>query len=59
VKVVYKTQMHYPIALKFGTLEGGIKTHADTKFDCNNINGDKVKQLFAKNNTKMLSLLQS
>jgi len=40
--------MHYPIALKFGTLKGAIKTHADTKFGCNSINGHEVKQLFAK-----------
>jgi len=34
--------MHYPIALKFGTLKGGIKVHPDTKFGCNTINGHKV-----------------
>jgi len=33
-----KTQMHYPIALKFGTLKGRIKAHPDNKFGCNTIN---------------------
>jgi len=30
------------IALKFGTLKGGIRAHPDTKFGCNTINGHKV-----------------
>jgi len=34
--------MHYPIALKFGTLKGGIKVHPDTKFGCNTINGHEI-----------------
>jgi len=38
--------MHYPIALKFGTLIGGIKAHPDTKCGCDTINGHE--QLFAK-----------
>jgi len=44
-KLLYKTQMHYPIPLKFG---GGIKAHPDTKFDCNTINGHKVITFFHK-----------
>jgi len=40
VKVV--TQIHYPIALKFGTLKGRTKAHPDTKFGCNTINGHEV-----------------
>jgi len=27
-----KTQKHYPIALKFGTLKGRIRAHPDAKF---------------------------
>jgi len=51
--------MHYPIALKLGTLKGTIKVHPDTKFGFNTINGHKIiKQLFTKNNTNMLSRLQ-
>jgi len=38
----YKTQKHYPIALKFCTLKGGIKVHPDTKVACNTINGYQV-----------------
>jgi len=34
--------MHYPIALKFGTLKGRIKAHPDTKFGCNTINVHEV-----------------
>jgi len=40
--------MHYPIALKFGTLKGGIKAHPDTKFCCNTINGHEVINNFSK-----------
>jgi len=38
----YKTQMHYPIPLKFGTLKGRINAHPNTKFVCNTINGYKA-----------------
>jgi len=34
--------MHYPIALKFGTLKVGITVHPNTKFGCNTVNGYKV-----------------
>jgi len=40
VKVCYKTQMHYPIALKFGTLKVEIRVHPDTKVGCNTVNGN-------------------
>jgi len=52
-----KTQKHYPITLKFGTLKGRIRVHPDTKFDCNTINGHKaLNNYLQKNNT--LSRLQ-
>jgi len=45
-----KTQKHYPIALKFGTLKGEIRAHPDTKY----INGLKViNNYLRKNNTNL------
>jgi len=38
----HKSQKHYPIALKPGTLKGRVRAHPDTKFGCNNINIHKV-----------------
>jgi len=58
VKVVIKHK-HYPIALKFGTLKGGIRVHPDTKFGCDTINGHKfINDYSQKNSTNMLSCLQ-
>jgi len=60
VKVIIKHKSIYPIALKFGTLEGRIRVHPDTKFGYKTINGHKViNGYLQKNNTNMLSRLQS
>ena len=37
----YKTRTQYPIALKFGTLKGGIKAHLGAKFGWNEVNVQK------------------
>ena len=41
-KTCYKMWMPYPIALKFGTQKGGIKTHLGTNFGRNTINRQRV-----------------
>jgi len=41
-KGCYKTQMHYPIVLKFCTQQDSVRKHLGTTFGCNNVNGHKV-----------------
>jgi len=41
----HKTQKCYPIVLKFGTQQDGVRVHHGTKFGCNTIKIHKVKSI--------------
>jgi len=53
-----KTQKHYLIVLKFGTLKARIKVHPDTKFHCNTINSHKVINYYSQKITPIYSIVQ-
>jgi len=58
-KSCHKMQIHYPIVLKFGKQQDGVRGHHGTKFGHNTMNGHKViNNCSQKNSTNMLSRLQ-